>query len=429
MRDHVVTALSRYWKGKEDVVRSLPISDGLKREIQVPLRLVSVALPSWAAEWGVEGNVLVPAEAVGSDSTPWDEVDWWSACFLMLECWHERVVESTEGTIQSYSFRLADWDTRIWDRAWLNRIALFLREWAFQGKEAPALPEPEVILTHDVDAVRKTAAIRIKQGLFGVFNGLKALKEGAFLRAGGRIKKAVSFALGFDDWWTLDKMMQQQQVLGIRSVFHFAADRRTKTPKRWLFDPNYDIETAALKRVFAALNEGGWVVGLHPSFDSWDQAELLGAQRKHLESASGSAVTWNRQHWLRFSYTDTWSAQQEAGIAIDSTLMFNDRPGFRASYAGQWRPWDPEQGNSMTLEALASVLMDSHLYDYADLTDPERKESIDRWLTEVEAVRGRTAVLWHPQTLTKDYDWSGGYNTLLERMASIAAKPVAVEQN
>lgn len=422
-------ALNRYWTGMEAELRGLPIKEGPNRAVQVPLQLVSVALPGWAAEWGVEGRVFVPAEAVGPGRGRWEEIDWWLACFLMLECWHERVVESTEGSIQSYSFRLEEWDSRIWDRAWLNRIALFLREWAFQDKEAPALPEPEIILTHDVDAVRKTVAIRIKQGLFGVFNGLKALREGSFRRAGERLRKAASFSLGSGDWWTLDKMMQQQKTLGIRSVFHFAADKRPKTPKRWLFDPNYNIQTAALKKVFAALNDGGWVIGLHPSFDSWNKTELLEGQRNYLQSASRSTVTWSRQHWLRFSYLDTWSALQEAGVEIDSTLMFNDRPGFRASFAGQWRPWNPSRGEPLTLQALASVFMDSHLYDYSDLTDAEREQEIDRWLKEVETVRGRVAVLWHPQTLTTDYDWSGGYQVLLERMASIAVKPGAIMEN
>ena len=50
----------------------------------------------------------------------------------MLECWHERIWEKKFGPIHSYSFRLKGWDNRVWDYAWVNRIALFLKSWSIK---------------------------------------------------------------------------------------------------------------------------------------------------------------------------------------------------------------------------------------------------------------------------------------------------------
>ena len=97
----------------------------------VPLKLVSVNLPNWADSCGIESRLLVPQECVdkNNNSIEWWKVDWWLAIFLMLECWHERVWESIHGSIHSYSYRLKNWDSRVWDHAWVNRICLFLRKW------------------------------------------------------------------------------------------------------------------------------------------------------------------------------------------------------------------------------------------------------------------------------------------------------------
>jgi len=160
----------------------------------------------------------------------------------------------------------------------------------------------------------------------------------------------------------------------------------------------------------------GFGIGLHPSFDAWRSAALARAQRKRLESAVGALVTSCRQHWLRFSWGETWAAQAQAGLTEDTTLMFNDRPGFRAAAALAWSPWDPTSSGPHPVTALPTVLMDSHLYDYQPLTPEERRRSIAYWLDEVVAVGGQAAVLWHPHTLTRDYGWEDGFIELLDQM-------------
>ena len=50
--------------------------------------------------------------------------------FLMLECWHERLFEKDNGPIHSYGYKLKNWDTRAWERAWVNRMALFLMRYS-----------------------------------------------------------------------------------------------------------------------------------------------------------------------------------------------------------------------------------------------------------------------------------------------------------
>jgi hypothetical protein len=423
LKRHLLCALQQYWSGNAEVVAELPIWEAAFPEVRGPLKLALVRLPSWAAQCGVDGRIAVPCEAcLNPDGAVWQDVDWWLAAFLMIECWHERAWELEHGPIHSYSLRLSGWDARAWDHAWVNRIALFLRGWGVQQARIPeevlfgALPEPQFVMTHDVDAVSKTMPIRLKQGAFNLFNAGRAMFRGNVRQAIDCLGQAARFLFGGEAWWTIDRLIEQERQAGIRSHFNFFADQRRKTLMRWLFDPGYDVHAQRLSRLIKEIQRDGWTIGLHPTFDAWQDHALICSQRKNLEAASGTEVKTCRQHWLRFAWGHTWAAQHQAGIRLDATLMFNDRPGFRAAAVLQWHPWDPATQSSHSLQVLPTVLMDSHVYDYQPMAEPERQTCMARWLDEIRQVHGRAAFLWHPHTLTRDYGWQSGFDGLLAEM-------------
>ena len=422
IRQHVLSALKRYWYVGQFAVEALPVRSESNVNITLPLRMVLVKLPEWAGSAGVSGEILVPQEAF-KDGGDWRHVDWWLAAFLMLECWHERVWEEKYGPIHSYSLRLRGWDDRVWEHAWVNRIALFLRLWVVQIESKSAelllspLPQSKILITHDVDAITKTLQIRIKQSGFNLFNALRALLKLDLNTAYAKSKKALRFLFGSEDWWTLDALLDTEIRNNLQARYHFYADFRRKTPQRWLFDPSYSVKSERLRVFLRRIVDSGAEIGLHPSFDSWQESTLISQQKNNLDTAAGLSSRACRQHWLRFSWRKTWVAQELAGITDDTTLMFNDRPGLRSASAVSWHPWQAEPGKAHLLTALPTVLMDSHFYDYRLMTDKARCLAIQRWVKECREVSGEIAVLWHPHTLTKDYGWSEGFKELIMQIA------------
>lgn len=415
IRAHVLAALGRYWSADPKRVASLSVEQKSSvAAICGPLRLVEVPLPDWATHCGVEGALLVPAEAAAEAGT-WQHTDWWLAAFLLLEAWHERVWECDHGPIHSFSFYLKGWDERAWQHAWVNRIGLFLRQWAIQqagdggADRIGPLPKIQIHMTHDVDAVAKTLPIRLKQGAFNLFNAAQSVRRGQFRQTAARLRQASRFLLGQENWWTFDQLQQWEADSGIRATYHFHADAQPKTLKRWLFDPGYDITSPRLETLLRQLAAQGHSIGLHPGFETWQDSEQIAAQRNCVEQSGGVQVTHCRQHWLRFSWLTTWLAQQTAGLTQDTTLMFNDRPGFRSSSALAWHPWHTASAAALNLTALPSVFMDSHFYDYQPMTPAARQIAMRYWLQECHSVGGEIAVLWHPHTLTTDYGWSDGF--------------------
>ena len=414
-----VRALGRYWPANGDAVASLPFPRiGSPSAGATAPSLRSVLLPEWASHAGVDGGLLVPAHAVvPGEGEEWRRTDWLHAAEWFITCAAERAVEADRGPIHSYSTRLPGWDSRIWDRAWANRIALFLRRWASHamGRDEEtllgALPDAEILVTHDVDAIARTASLRLKQSVFHAFNSARNLVRGNVRRSFEKAWKSIRFLLGRDDVWQFDKIMAMEEARGIRSHFFFYAGGNSlrRHPLRQLIDPAYDVLADRLRSVFARLRSGGWTIGLHQSFDAWKDAEAMRRERMALERAAEVKADSCRQHWLRFSFADTWRAQSDAGFTLDTTLGFNDRCGFRNGAALRWRPVD-----GSVLESVPLVIMDSHLYDYRELEPDQRRAEMARWIEEVRAVRGQASVVWHQQVMGSDYGWADGYSELLD---------------
>ncbi|MEO5336329.1 MAG: hypothetical protein H7841_05485 [Magnetospirillum sp. WYHS-4] len=386
--------------------------------------LADVALPPWAEHLGVDGgNLLVPEALAGAGEQEhrWRSTDWLSAIAWYLHGEAERQYERRHGPVHSYSVRLTGIDPRIWQRAWVNRIALFLRAWALResggGGLGPA-PEGRLHLSHDVDAIRKTVAIRGKRTAFHLFN---AVRHAGRLRGGkawGALADAARFAWSSADYAGLARICELEKAQGLRSRIHVFAGLPGgwRNPVTWLIDPGYDIAAPASRELvdsLRVLQAEGWEIGLHPSAASYRSAAELAMQRERLEGVLGGPVTACRQHWLMFSWADSWKAQEQAGFREDSTLGFNDRPGFRAGAALLFRPWDDRAGRALDLAVLPFVFMDSQFYDYRPMTGSERPLALAGWVKEVVETGGECSCIWHSHVFGPDYGWDDGFRTLL----------------
>ena len=427
MRADFLRQCARYWPYGAEPLGLLPMPAlDLAETEPLPPACRLVALPEWAADTGVDGALLAPEHC--ADAPAWNRVDWPLAGAWFLHSLAERAHEKLHGPIHSYAFRLRGWRKSMWERAWANRIALFLRRWTAResGRSEESLfgplPQAEIIMTFDVDAIGLTPQIRLKQGVFNLLNAIRAAagcRFGTGMRLAG---KAFRFFLGPGEVWPLSAAARMCAQKGLRAVFTIPGlpgGSFRENPKRWLFDPAYDPDE--IRAAIRSLADAGHTIGLHPSFMLWRSGAMLAESRRRLHTIAGRPVAWCRQHWLRFSFAETWRAQQDAGLSRDCTLGFNDLAGFRNGAAFAFSPWDAREGRPMDgLTAVPLVFMDSQAYDYAG--GPERGDftAMRAVLDEVRAVRGTATVLWHPHTLYPAYGWEEGLQRLAEYVSDTA---------
>lgn len=425
-KDYFFKTAGCYWSKGISFIKGLPIVElGIPYQQEEPVQLLEINLPEWGKDLGVNGYLLAPLWAMKDPTNlQWQEVDWINVANWMLICLAEQSHEKNFGPIHSYSYLLKGWDSRLWEYAWVNRIALFLRRWAAhlnQQEEEELfgpLPKPEIWLTHDLDAVKKTLPIRLKQTAFCFYNALYYLGKGNVNSFFSKFKQASHFFFSNCDYWRINQIVELEESIGVRGVFFvYGGWARYRSFKQWLIDPGYNVIDSKIADQLKELIVKGWQIGLHQSCQSWSDLQRMAREKNKVEEVMNISVTKCRQHWLKFSWKDTWETQEKTGLKIDMTLGFNDRYGFRNASALAINPYIMETGKKLDLTSIPMVLMDSHLYDYAQYSVVDRTNIIKKVIDEIYFVKGQASIIWHPHTISDDYGWLDGFVTLLQIIA------------
>ena len=331
-----------------------------------------------------------------------------------LEEWES---EKNGRQIHSYSFNHPRKDKKIWKIPVVNSLFNELEKWiktkypevSFGDKKRPIIE-----FSHDVDYIKKTIQLRIKQTLFNFFKCSKNFIRLNVKRGFSNLADGVNFACRNCDYWCFDGWSKLERESNIKPVYYFFAksDHREFNPKRWLLDPSYDIaKNERLKGKCKELLSEGNHLGLHGSYFSSEDERLFRKEKEILEDSIGQPITKSRQHWLNYYESKTPYIHAMAGIEEDSTLGFNDISGFRSGVASIYHPYDHKNNGPFPFKEIPMVIMDSHLYDYSDDSGQNHLRWLIDGLRDVKNVR--ISVNWHQRVISKDYGWGDGYQTLL----------------
>jgi len=367
-----------------------PAPEGAPGTVEIPLRpprgfrAAALDLPAPLSE-AAGGAVLVYADTRAETGPPARVdvhgrrvafgFDLFATAFAFAACLEERAHEAAHGPVHGYARRLTRGERRF-ERPWVEALfAAFARAISLAaGRDdlfGASAPRP-LLLGHDVDAVDKRFVKSAKGAAFGLRNAGRAAVRGRPGEAARCALGAACLPFARADYFQFDRIRRVEERAGVRSTFYVYARAPGRSffgrLRRLVFDPDYDLRREA--RLVAKLREllaAGWGVGLHPSFDAFEDAERLAGEKRLLEQALDASVTKVRNHWLRLSLARTWRAQAEAGFEEDATLGFNDAVGFRAGLARPFRPFDPERGGALPLRVAPVAVMDSTLFDYLRL--------------------------------------------------------------
>jgi hypothetical protein len=153
------------------------------------------------------------------------------------------------------------------------------------------------------------------------------------------------------------------------------------------------------------LDENGWEVGLHGSFESYRDATMLADEKRRIEDILGHEIRGVRQHYLNLERPGTWLRQRAVGLRYDATPGSRDSFGFRDRYE-PFRPFDD------AFVVFPVTLMEQTLPDPGQ--HPERAwRSCESLLSEACENEAAMSVLWHPRYFSDDYT---GYRRLYRRL-------------
>lgn len=154
-------------------------------------------------------------------------------------------------------------------------------------------------------------------------------------------------------------------------------------------------------------------IGLHPSYESYNQPEKIKIEKERLEEIIQKPVTSARCHFLRVKFPDTYRRFISLGITDDYTMIFASQCGFRTGLCVPYRWFDLENNKVTSLIIHTSVIMEGVLRDYNYLNINEAELEIESLLQEVKRFGGEFVSIYHNDSFTpSNTDWVNLYKLL-----------------
>ena len=245
----------------------------------------------------------------------------------------------------------------------------------------------KVILTHDVDRLDKTF-----QYLTHVYLNLKQLTTLG-------LRSWIVNMSKKDPYFMIDEIIKLEEKHGVRSTFFFLNESLSFDPFRvsnWPLSLGYyKFNDPRLKKIYSRLLSGGWEIGLHGSYLSYNDYSLLVKEKRLLEDAIESSVLGIRQHFLNLTKT-TWSNQDRAGFKYDSSWGHTRTIGFKDNIYKEFNPLENKDFKVVPLALMDFCVM--AVQDYL----PKIIEIIEKCVNN----NGVLVVNWHQRTFN-DFEFPG----------------------
>jgi hypothetical protein len=271
-------------------------------------------------------------------------------------------------------------------------------------------------LSHDVDEPDRYALLRDVTRPWRLRRAPRTLIRTAIGLAGQRLGDSDP-----DAYWAFDELTALEAGYGFCSTFLFAVTpyhRRGGT----LEDVRYDVTGRRYRDAIARLLSAGFGIGLHASYRAHERAGQLEHERSVLAHLAGADIMGVRHHYwhLGADPAHTLRAHERAGFRYDSSLAFNDHPGFRRSAGLPYRPFDGSLGRPVRVLQLPPFCMDGNFF-YTSLDVRSAVAAVNDHVQAIRAAGSFGAVDWHVQASIRraaEWDaWGAAYITILGDLA------------
>lgn len=219
-----------------------------------------------------------------------------------------------------------------------------------------------------------------------------------------------------NSYYHFEKWLELEPKFGAHSTFFFFPQ---KVRKRHLTDCCYsynekvkfDNQICSVKEMMQEIDKRGWEIGLHASWNSFDDIDEMKFQKEQIENAIGHEIKSIRHHYLHMDIRCTPAIQDAAGFKYDSSLGFNNNVGFRFGTSYPWYLYDLNKKKQLKIMEIPLIIMDGALLDPNKglILDKDTATEYCKFIIDkVENVNGVVTLLWHASKVSNK-NWTSVY--------------------
>lgn len=166
-------------------------------------------------------------------------------------------------------------------------------------------------------------------------------------------------------------------------------------------DKNLDFDSKSMKDLLYHL-ESNYNVGIHPSWKSHQDINILKRELNRLYK-----VTRSRQHYIRFSLSETFFKLINLGILEEYSMGYGSINGFRASTSRDFYWFDLDRNCATTLKCIPFCYMECNSRFEQGYSLEEAGKELNSYFQITQKVSGRMVTVFHNFSLGTDPFWDG----------------------
>lgn len=277
-----------------------------------------------------------------------------------------------------------------------------------------------IILSHDVDDPLKYAML----DSYKLFPKNLSVKQ-LMLYHMEAVKKTFEKTIQKDKdiYWVFEDVMNSESKHGFKSTFFFASRNRFDKHANFKEDVPYNIDTKEFKLIFQKMNSNGFEIGLHASYFAKNDSIFLKNEIEKLERISEKKLVGNRHHFWQIGPNPelTLSSHVSNGLLYDSSLAFNDAPGYRRSVALPYFLFDKNKEQVIENMQIPTFMMDSNFMKNPKFGQDHALDQARHYIDEFHKIGGVGAIDWHVRTSSTNSNrfkkWGEVYIQILEYLS------------
>ena len=331
-------------------------------------------------------------------------VDIFSSAFYFLSLWQEYYSKERDIHNRYCGKSSLQYEINMLDKPIVTiyfNIILFVLNKYFGVK----VKENEVVLalSHDIDYIKKWSLGIIYREVVQYFF---LNKKRELLRK--RVERLKHFLKAFFDRNdpyrnSFIKMVDYEIKNGIRSTYFLKAGTTSK------HDVSYSLKNKFLLKMVRELKEKGFDIGLHPSYNAYNDELIMKREMLKLKKVMGIEQLGVREHFLRYDVKSTPMLHSNLNFIYDSSLGYHDLEGYRTGYSFPHKLFDLKNNKTLNIIEIPLIIMDSTLEYYRHLEPEKAKAVIKEMINRLKNYGGILTLLIH-NTCYDDLDYKGWGN-------------------